>query len=92
MSNDEPGWEDHPDWHEHEGPEPIPIEGGMRHGLIISSTFPAFLVMAIFFAFRWVLISGERADSFRTTALAFAAVGVILGAINIALRRKLNDE
>ena len=97
-SEEQQDWEDHPDWHEHstgagyEGEEPIQIDGAMRHGLIISSTFPAFLVMAIFFALRWVLISGDRADSFRETALAFLAVGVILGAINIVIRRKLSGE
>ncbi len=90
--NSDHDWQDHPDWEEYEGEEPIPVDGAMRHGLIISSTFPAFLVMAIFFALRWVLISGDRADSFRETALAFLAVGLILGAVNIAIRRKLSGE
>ncbi len=70
--------------------EPVSISGPIRHGLIVSSTFPAFLLMALFFAFRWVLISGERAGSFRSTALLFAAVGVVLGVINIAIRRHLH--
>lgn len=69
--------------------EPAPLSGAARHGLIISSTFPAFLVMALFFAFRWLLINGDRAASFRDTSIGFAAVGVILGAINVALRRNL---
>ena len=84
--------EDHPEWVEFEGDEPIPVDGAIRHGLIITSTFPAFLIMAIFFAFRWVLISGDRAGSFRSTAIAFAAVGVILGVINIAIRRHLHQD
>lgn len=85
-------WEDHPDWVDYEGPEPVHVDGAIRHGLIISSTFPAFLLLAMFFVFRWVLIGGERGDSFRTTAFAFAAVGLILGGINLAIRNHLNEQ
>ena len=90
--NDDAQWEDHPDWADYEGPEPVHVDGAIRHGLIISSTFPAFLLLAMFFVFRWVLIGGERGDSFRTTAFAFAAVGLILGGINLAIRNHLNEQ
>ena len=72
--------------------EPTPIEGATRHLLIVSSTFPAFFVLAIFFAARWVLIAGARADSFRNTALLFTAAGLVLGAINVAIRRRLENN
>ena len=45
-----------------------------------------------FFAIRWVSIGGDRADSFRSTALAFAAVGLLLAVVNIALRRRLERD
>ena len=73
----------------HEDQESLPLTGATRHALIISSTFPAWLLMSLFFVFRWVLISGERAGSFRDTAIGFAIAGVILGAINISIRRRL---
>ncbi len=92
MSDYEPAEEDHPDWTHFDGPDPTPITGPIRHGLIISSTFPAFFVMAIFFAIRWVSIGGDRAGSFRSTALAFAAVGLVLGVINVSLRKRLESE
>ena len=72
-----------------ESNEPLPLSGATRHGLIISSTFPVFLLMAMFFALRWLLINGDRAASFRDTSIGFAAVGVVLGLINISLRRSL---
>ena len=92
MADLEPHEEDHPSWQDFDGPDPVPKPGPIRHGLIISSTFPAFFVMALFFASRWVSIGGDRADSFRSTALAFAAVGLLLAVVNIALRRRLERD
>ena len=63
-----------------------------RHALIISGTSPGFFALAIFFALRWVLIGGERAQDFQTTAILFAVVGLILLCVNITLRRHLEDR
>ncbi len=63
-----------------------------RHALIISGTSPGFFLLAIFFAFRWVLIGGERATDFQTTAILFAIVGLVLLFINIMLRRHLVER
>ena len=63
-----------------------------RHLLIISGTSPGFFLMAIFFAFRWVLIGGERATDFQTTAILFAVAGLVLLFINIMFRRYLAEH
>ena len=73
-------------------PESTPVDNATRHGLVISSTFPAFFLLAIFFVFRWVLIAGERADAFRDTAILFTLAGLILGAVNVVLRRRIADS
>lgn len=77
--------------HHDRGDQPGP-PNWTRHALIISSTSPAFFLMAIFFAIRWVLIGGDRAVDFQTTATLFAIVGVVLLFANIALRRFLVDR
>lgn len=93
-----PNWSDHPpsrtlplapmsDFHDDSHTDPPPA--WTRHGLIISGTSPGFFLMAIFFALRWVLIGGERARDFQTTAILFAIVGVVLLLANVALRRHL---
>ena len=80
---------DEQDAHGNESSESLPVTGATRHALIISSTFPAFLLMALFFALRWLLINGDRAASFRDTSIGFALAGVVLGMINVAIRRSL---
>ena len=63
-----------------------------RHALIVSGTSPGFFAMSIFFALRWVLIGGERATDFQTTAILFAIVGLVLLFANIMLRRHLEEH
>ena len=63
-----------------------------RHALIISSTAPAFFVLAIVFAFRWVLIGGEKANDVLTTAISFTLLGSVLLLVNIAVRRDLEQN
>lgn len=48
--------------------------------------------MSIFFVLRWVLIGGERANDFQTTAILFAIVGLVLLLANIMLRRHLEEH
>lgn len=66
-----------------------PIEGWRLHAFIISRTSPAFLLIAIFFLFRWVLIGGEKAGEFLLTAVLFTVVGVALAIVHAVIRRQL---
>lgn len=74
----------------HSDEQPPLIGGWKRHALIITSTAPAFLLLAIFFALRWLLIGGDRAESFADTAILFTLVGAALLIANVALRRQQN--
>lgn len=78
-----------------EGPDRIDLqsaEGWVRHAFIISRTAPAFLLIAIFFLFRWVLIGGEKAGDFLQTAVLFTVVGTALVILNAVVRRQLEGS
>jgi len=68
------------------------MEDWRRHALIISSTAPAFFVLAIIFAFRWVLIGGEKANDVLTTAISFTVLGTVLLLVNVAVRRDIEHH
>lgn len=71
---------------------PYSVQGWKRHGLIVSSTAPAFLLIGIFFVFRWVLIGGEQAGEFFRTAVLFTAVGTVLVILNVVVRRQIESD
>lgn len=72
--------------------DPLLEEGWRRHAFIISRTAPAFLLIAIFFLLRWVLIGGDRAGEFLRTAVVFTVVGTALAVLNAFVRRPVENE
>ncbi len=72
--------------------DPHLAEGWKRHAFIISRTAPAFLLMGIFFLFRWVLIGGDRSGEFFRTAIIFTAVGIALAILSAVVRRPVENE